>query len=132
MQLMPALMTPEFLLYAVLVGLFAGVIKGMVGFAMPTILISGLSTFLPPEIALAGLILPTLVTNGIQALREGLAQALASTYRFRVFMGVGAVVLFGSAQLVRVLPSGVMFVIIGAAVSGFALMQLTGWQPKLP
>lgn len=132
MQTLTTLIAPDLLLYALLVGLFAGVVKGMVGFAMPTILISGLSTFLPPETALAGLILPTLVTNGMQALRQGFAQALASTLRFRVFLIVGAIVLFGSAQLVRIFPSGVMFLIIGGAVSGFALMQLTGWQPKLP
>jgi len=127
-----ALITPQFLIYAVLVGLFAGVIKGMVGFGMPTILISGLSTFLSPELALAGLILPTLVTNGMQALRQGLGEAWASIIRFRVFLIAGGVVLASSAQLVRVLPPEIMFMIIGFAVSGFALMQLAGWQPKLP
>ena len=126
------LTSPQFLIYAVLVGLFAGVIKGMVGFAMPTILISGLSTFLSPELALAGLILPTLITNGIQAMRQGFGEAWASIIRFRVFLIAGGVVLASSAQLVRVLPSEIMFMIIGFAVSGFALMQLAGWQPKLP
>ncbi len=132
METFTSLIAPDLLLYAVVVGLFAGVVKGMVGFAMPTILISGLSTFLPPELALVGLILPTLVTNGMQALRQGMAEALSSILRFRVFMGAGAVALFCSAQLVQVLPSGVMFGIIGGAVAGFALIQLTGWQPKLP
>lgn len=126
------LMTPSLLVYALLVSLFAGMIKGVVGFAMPTILISGLSTFLSPELALAGLILPTLITNGMQAFRQGFAAAWQSILRFRAFMFVGALVLLGSAQLVRVLPSSVMFVIIGMSVAGFALMQLSGWQPKLP
>ena len=126
------LVTPQFLTYAILVGLFAGVIKGMVGFAMPTILISGLSTFLSPELALAGLILPTLVSNGMQAFRQGFGEAWASIKRFRVFLIAGGVVLASSAQLVRVLPPEAMFMIIGFAVSGFALMQLAGWQPKLP
>lgn len=124
--------TPQFLFYAIGIGLFAGLIKGTVGFAMPTILISGLSTFLSPELALAGLILPTLVTNGMQAFRQGYAQAWTSLVRYRVFLGVGAVVLIGSAQLVRILPSEIMFLIIGSSVSGFALMQLVGWQPNLP
>lgn len=132
MENLTSLIAPNLILLAILVGLFAGVIKGMVGFAMPTILISGLSTFLPPEIALAGLILPTLVTNGMQALRQGMREAWASVLRFKVFMLVGACVLIGSAQLVRVLPSELLFVIIGLSVSGFAVMQLTGWQPRLP
>ena len=121
------LMTPSLLVYALLVSLFAGMIKGVVGFAMPTILISGLSTFLSPELALAGLILPTLITNGMQAFRQGFAAAWQSIVRFRAFMFVGAMVLLGSAQLVRVLPSSVMFMIIGMSVAGFALMQLSGW-----
>ena len=44
-----------------MVALLAGVIKGMVGFAMPMIMISLLGIFLPPDVALAGLILPTLL-----------------------------------------------------------------------
>jgi len=73
-----ALMTPDLFVLSLAVGLVAGMIKGLVGFAMPTVLISGVSMFLPPEIALAGLILPTLVTNGLQALRQGFGEALRS------------------------------------------------------
>jgi len=127
-----ALMTPDLFVLSLAVGLVAGMIKGLVGFAMPTVLISGLSMFLPPEIALAGLILPTLVTNGLQALRQGFGEALRSLKRFRVFLGVGAIVLIGSAQLVRVLSADVMFMIIGGSVTGSAVMQLAGWAPKVP
>jgi uncharacterized membrane protein YfcA len=127
-----ALMTPDLFVLSLAVGLVAGMIKGLVGFAMPTVLISGVSMFLPPEIALAGLILPTLVTNGLQALRQGFGEALRSLKRFRVFLGVGAIVLIGSAQLVRVLSADVMFMIIGGSVTAFAVMQLAGWAPKVP
>jgi len=126
------LMTPELLALSLTVGLIAGMIKGLVGFAMPTVLISGLSMFLPPEIALAGLILPTLMTNVLQALRQGFGEAVQSLKRFRVFLGVGAFVLICSAQLVRVLSADVMFVIIGGSVMTFAVMQLAGWAPKVP
>ena len=53
------------------VTLFAGFVKGAVGFAMPMIMISAFGTFLPKELALALLILPVLVTNVAQALRDG-------------------------------------------------------------
>ena len=56
---------------AIAVTLFAGFVKGAVGFAMPMIMISAFSSFLPPETALAGLILPTVVTNLSQAFRQG-------------------------------------------------------------
>jgi len=109
----------------------AGWIKGMVGFAMPMIVISGLSIFLPPDLALAGLILPTLVTNGIQALRQGLRAALQSILRFRVFLLVGLVFLFVGAQFVAQLPASLFLMIIGIPVTGFAMIQILGVRLRL-
>ena len=94
-------LSPVELGFAVLVVLVAGVVKGMVGFAMPMIMISGLSFFLPPELALAGLLFPTVATNGFQALRQGAAAAWESIVRFRLFLIVGGVLLLSSAQLVE-------------------------------
>lgn len=116
---------PELALAAA-IALFAGTIKGLVGFAMPMIFISGLSMFLAPDLALAGLILPTLVTNGMQALRQGPAAALASVRKYRVFLLIGLVCLLCSAQLVRVLPQQAMLLIIGLPVTAFAALQLMG------
>ena len=104
----------------------AGVVKGMVGFAMPMILVSGLGTFLSPELALAGLILPTLATNGVQALAQGRAAAMESIRRFRVFLVVGAVFLVLSAQMVRVVPMPTLLLMIGVPVTLFVLIQLLG------
>lgn len=114
---------------ATLIAFAAGTIKGVVGFAMPTIMISGLASFMAPELALAGLILPTLVTNAMQALRQGFGAALASIKKFRVFLGVGLVMLLCSAQLVRILPVNWLFLGIGAPITIFTLSQLSGWKP---
>ena len=70
---------PVTFVFALAIGLLAGFVKGAVGFAMPMILISGLGSILPAELALAALILPTLVTNGMQALRQGTGAAVAGT-----------------------------------------------------
>lgn len=61
---------PEFAA-ALAITLFAGFVKGTVGFAMPLILVSAFAVFLPQELALAGLILPTLLANVSQAFRQG-------------------------------------------------------------
>ena len=111
------------------IALIAGMIKGVVGFAMPTVMISGLASFMSPELALAGLILPTLVTNGMQALRQGMAAALGSIKKFRVFLGAGLVMLLLSAQLVRVMPVSWLFLGIGVPITVFTLAQLAGWTP---
>ncbi|MCW8842686.1 MAG: sulfite exporter TauE/SafE family protein, partial [Rhodobacteraceae bacterium] len=116
---------------ACVIALGAGVVKGMVGFAMPMILISGLSSVMAPELALAGLIVPTLVTNGIQSLRQGVGAAKASIRKFHVFLLAGLVTLVFSAQFVRVLPGDVMLLMIGLPVSGFVLLQLAGVRFQL-
>jgi uncharacterized membrane protein YfcA len=113
------------------VAVLAGIVKGVVGFAMPMILISGLSSFLAPGLALAGLILPTLVTNGMQALRQGPRAAAGSVMRFRWFLAAGLGALLVSSQLVAVLPGRALLLLIGAPVMAFAVLQLLGWRPGL-
>lgn len=130
MDLFSLMSLQEFYL-ALVVAFVSGWVKGMVGFAMPMILVSGLSMMLPPELALAGLILPTLVTNGVQALREGVPAAVASVRKFRVFLGVGLVCLLASAQLINILSPKAFLLILGAPVSFFALVQLLGLKLTL-
>ncbi|KEJ91013.1 sulfite exporter TauE/SafE family protein [Sulfitobacter donghicola] len=125
------LLTPVELGLAALVAILAGFVKGVVGFAMPLVFVSGLTTFMAPELALAGLILPTLATNALQALRQGFPAAVQSTKEFRVFLAIGGIALLASAQMVRVVPAQMMMAIIGIPVTLFACLQLTGYQIKL-
>lgn len=115
-----------------LVGLFAGLVKGIVGFGLPMIIISGASTVISPELALATLILPTLATNGVQALRQGWAAAAASVVTFRRFLVAGFVTLVLSAQFVPLLSQTVLLWVIGLPVVVFAVTQLIGKQLRLP
>ena len=131
MALLFPFLSPDQLVFAFTIAAIAGVVKGVVGFAMPMILVSGLSTFLSPELALAGLMLPTLVTNGMQALRNGVGAAWQSIYRFRWFMGIGMVFLIATAQLFRVLSGPSLYLLIGIPVTVFAVLQLRGWQLRL-
>ncbi|MDQ7070892.1 MAG: sulfite exporter TauE/SafE family protein [Rhodobacterales bacterium] len=132
MEMIFAVMDPQVFAVAMMIALLAGVIKGIVGFAMPMIMISGLSSLISPELALAGLIVPTLLANGWQALRQGPHAAWQSVAQFRVFLGVGLAMLLISSQLVRVLPASVLLMGIGAPVALFAVLQLLGWQLRLP
>ncbi|MHC9234906.1 sulfite exporter TauE/SafE family protein [Pseudooceanicola sp. 502str34] len=131
MDMLTDLMSPGALALCLAIALLAGVIKGMVGFAMPMIMISGLSSVVGPELALAGLILPTLVTNGWQALRQGPEAAWESVKRFRLFLFVGGCALIVSAQLVRLIPANVLLLIIGAPIVVFAITQLMGKALRL-
>jgi uncharacterized membrane protein YfcA len=122
---------PVLMAMAVGLTLVAGFVKGAVGFAMPMILISGLASFLPPETALAALIVPTVITNVWQAFRNGVAAAWASVLRFRFYIAIVLVFIAGAAQLVRVLPPWAMFLILGIPITVFAATQLLGWHLRI-
>ena len=114
------------------IALFAGVVKGAVGFAMPMILVSGLGTFLPPEVAIAALILPTVASNLWQAARGGLRNAVAATKAHRLYLAIVLTMILVSAQIVLLLPDGLMFLLIGVPITAFAATQLLGWRPRIP
>lgn len=120
------------LVFAFGIAVLGGVVKGVVGFAMPMVVISGLSSFIAPEIALAALILPTLASNGWQALRNGVLAALGSVRKFRVFLLAGVFFMLGSAQLVPVIPEAVMLLIIGVPVVIYSALALAGRPLSLP
>ena len=125
------LMSPTLLIAALGIAFLGGLVKGVVGFAMPMVVISGLSGFLPPDVALAGLILPTLVANGGQALRQGIGAALGSIKSVWLFLSCGLVTLLLSAQLVAVLPADALFLMMGVPVVLFAAFQLAGWRLRI-
>ncbi|MEM6849328.1 MAG: sulfite exporter TauE/SafE family protein [Pseudomonadota bacterium] len=128
-------MLPELspMIWAVIIAiaLSAGFVKGSVGFAMPTIMVSGLGSVLHPAQALAALIIPTLIANGMQTLRGGVPEAIASIRRQWRYISVMLVMIVFSAQLVTALPETVLFLIIGVPVVVFALIQLAGFRPVI-
>jgi uncharacterized protein len=109
-----------------------GFAKGVVGFALPLIALSAMGSFLPYETALALLILPTLATNVLQGLRNGLDAALASLRRYWRLNLVLCLMIAISAQLVVALPDAFFFALLGVTITAFGLSQTLGWQPRLP
>lgn len=121
-------MDPTLWIAAFGVAFVAGLVKGVVGFGVPTLMISGLTVFLPVEVALAALIGTALVSNVAQALRQGARAAWASVVAFRRFVGLVMVFIALSAQLVPLVPERWLFGFIGVAVILLALAQMRGWR----
>lgn len=113
------------------VAVFAGIVKGVVGFAMPMILLSGLSSFISPEIAISALIIPTLLTNSWQALRQGGRAAVDSVHKYWRFLLSGGVFLVCTAQLVPHVDTSLLLMALGIVIAIFAAVQLFGWQPRI-
>lgn len=124
-------LSPWVLSLAIGVTLVAGFVKGAVGFAMPLIMISGLATVMPAETALAALILPTVLANVQQSLRQGRKAAWETIGKYKVFLVTFLILIALSAQLVKVLPQSWLFIAIGGPIVLFCLMQLRGWSLNL-
>ena len=114
------------LIASVAVTLVSGFVKGAVGFAMPLIMISGMGAFLPPELALAGIILPVVVSNLLQTFRQGAAVALSAIREFWRYLVVVCVAIFATAQFVTLIAPWAFFLILGVPVVLLTAIQLAG------
>lgn len=119
-------LSTEAFVAALAVTLFAGFVKGAVGFAMPMILVSAFANFLPQHLALAGLILPTLVTNLSQAFRQGVGPAQETTVIYRRFLIATVIGIAVSAPFAEAIPRMAYLLMLGLPITVFAGLQLMG------
>jgi len=109
-----------------------GLAKGAVGFALPLIVVSGLATFLPPQLAITTVVLPAFVTNVWQAFFGGWREALRLLWRYRVLNATLLPALLLFAPLVTILDGDTLVLILGTAITLFSALQLSGWRPPDP
>ena len=119
---------PLTVIFYLIVGFTAGIIKGIVGFAMPMILLSGMTLIMPADAALAALILPTLFSNIQQANAQGISSALSSIRQFKMFLIIGAFFLLLGALLTPFIPSKLFLGAMGCLIVSFSLLQIL--RPK--
>lgn len=119
------------LIGAILAMALGGFGKGVVGFALPMIALSTMGSFLPGEIAIALLIVPTFVANMVQSLRNGIGEALGSLRKFWRLNLILVPTMALCAQLVVALSDRALFMILGISISAFATSQLAGWSPRI-
>ncbi len=124
--------TPVLWTLCILITLFAGFVKGAVGFAMPLIMISLIGTILDPQLAVAGIILPIVVANLLQTFRTGLAPALDAAREHWRYVAVVCAAILAFAQLLPSIEPRLFALILGVPVTMLALVQLVGWQPVIP
>jgi uncharacterized membrane protein YfcA len=117
---------------AVAITLFAGFVKGAVGFAMPLIMVSGLTMIMEPRLAVAMIILPIVITNILQTFRTGLGpaiEAMRGSWRYVLSVCI-AIALF--AQLVPRIDPRVFYLILGVPVVLISAIQLAGIHFIIP
>jgi hypothetical protein len=126
MDMVMANLPPTLFWVAMAITLFAGFVKGVAGFAMPLIMMSAFSAFLSPQLALAGLILPTLITNLSQAFRQGAAPAFATMKTYHRFLIATLTFIVISSFFVHVIPQALFLFLLGLPITLFALAQVAG------
>lgn len=108
------------------VTMMAGFVKGAVGFAMPLVMISGLSLFLDPLVAVAGIVLPIVMSNLLQVLRFPLAEARAVLREFWRYILIVCLMIVVVAQFVTAIPTQTFYLVLGVPVVILSLIQLSG------
>ena len=119
------------LIFATFAGLTAGLVKGVVGFGMPMILLSSLAIFMPIHTALAALILPTLLTNLQQAREQRLDSATPLMAKHKIFIVAMVILIFTSAVLTPRLPQQFLLGILGIFIVSFSIFQMSGYRFSL-
>lgn len=114
------------ILWSGAVAAVGGFVKGAVGFALPLVMLSGMGVFISPELVVAGIIFPIVITNGMQVIRAGLREAWAAVRDFRVYIGIVCVMILVSAQFLTRISADAMFVVLGLVVVVLCLVQLLG------
>lgn len=108
---------------SVLAVLLASYIKGVIGFGFPTVSTPVLALFMDLPVAVTVLILPNLVMDGIQAVRQpGL---LATLKRHAVLYGCGIVGTFLGTRLLVWISSRKLLLILGGFVLLFVIVNVS-------
>lgn len=127
-----SLISPWAFVAAFAVALVAGVVKGAIGFAMPLILVSGLSLFLDPLVAVAGVILPALFSNILQVARHSWADMLDALKENWRYVLIVCIMILIVAQFVTRVPERTFYMILGVPVVVLSLIQLAGVRFHIP
>jgi len=110
---------------ALAVMFMGGFTKGVVGFALPMISVSGIGSIMTADMAILALLLPGLVTNVWQAFRSGVLSAMDSLRTYWRIFAIMPVVLAMAAQAFTVMSDAQLFLVLGVVVIAFAVLELS-------
>ena len=121
-------MTVELLAAAVV--LIAALVKGAIGFGFPTLATPLLALFLDVKTAVALLILPNIVMDGLQLARRGAPGTVAR--RFASLLAFGAVGTILGTRVLVTLPSRSVTLALALILLLFVALGVTRLSPRVP
>ncbi|OUD09465.1 hypothetical protein BVC71_06335 [Marivivens niveibacter] len=127
-----SLISPELLAFAFVVTVIAGTVKGAIGFAMPLIMISGLSILIDPKLVVAGIILPIVLTNILQVTKGGLKNAWDALMEYRTYVILVCIMILITSQFVAYVSADMMLLGLGVIVTVLCAIQIAGVRVEIP
>jgi uncharacterized membrane protein YfcA len=112
--------------------LFSGLVKGSIGLGQPLIMVTGLTMVLPPQLAIAGMLFPIVLSNVMQTFRTGVAPAVAAMRDFWRYTLIVCVLIAIFAQFVPTIAPRIFYLILGVPVMALSLVQLLGLRLHIP
>ena len=109
--------------------LVAAFLKGIIGFGFPTTATTLLALFVDVKTAVALVIVPNIVMDGVQMARRG--QLLATARRLAFLLVAGAVGIVLGTQLLVTLPAWVATLVLGLFTLAFVALNATSFSPRL-
>lgn len=109
--------------------LIAAFVKGAIGFGFPTLGTPLLALVVDVKTAVVALIVPNIVMDGLQALRQGRLRGTAR--RFATLLAFGALGTVVGTRLLVLLPARVATLILGGFVLAFVGLTLTRLSPRI-
>jgi uncharacterized membrane protein YfcA len=123
-------MMEAMLVFGALAVVVAAVVKGVIGSGFPTLATPLLTLFLDVKVAVALLIVPNIVMDGIQLSRRG--SVLPTLRRFAVLLAFGALGTVIGTRFLVVLSPRVLMLVLGAFILTFVALNVTKVSPRLP
>ena len=110
----------------ILISLFAGFVKGVVGFAMPLIMFSGFLVFLPQEKAIALIILPAFISNIFQAYGLSVLETRKFFFNYLVLIIVLFSMVYIVSQFFLIVTEKFIHLTLAILIFTFLYFQLAG------
>ena len=107
--------------------LLAGLIKGVVGFGLPTVALTMLAAAVGLKSAMAIMVVPALFTNIWQGLSGGALVAL--TQRLSGFLSLTLVGIFVGTSLLAATDGRLLAILLGVLILIYAATGLANWTP---
>lgn len=107
-----------------------GVLKGIVGIALPAFLIGTMSIFLPPREVVLIILLPIMFSNFRQAFQG--EPVLSVVWRYRILAVCSCITIAIVASFASTVRTDILLLLAGCAVILFGFVGLSGAIPHLP